>query len=99
MIARKRVFVDLLARHRKALDAVYASHASLDAKRAAKLEEFAALHADYEAIRGERYRPPTNPPLYVGRVAPSVLPHVARSAERAAERGTHAANHDANHAE
>ena len=44
------------------------------------------MHADYEAIRGEPYRPPTNAPLYVGRVAPPVLPHVARSAEQANKR-------------
>ena len=57
LIARKRVFVDLLARHRSALDAVYASHASADAKRAAKIGEFAALHADYEAMK----RDPSSP--------------------------------------
>ena len=57
LIARKRVFVDLLARHREALDSVYASHASVDAKRAAKVSEFAALHAGYEATKRDTASP------------------------------------------
>lgn len=51
LMARKRVFIDLLARRRSALDAVYASPATLDEKRAAKRAEFAGLHADYEALK------------------------------------------------
>jgi hypothetical protein len=47
------------------------------------------MHADYEAIRGEPYAPPSNEPLYVGRVAPNVLPHVERSARQAIKRITH----------
>ena len=38
------------------------------------------MHTQYEAIRGERYRPPTNDPLYVGHVHPAVLPFVESSA-------------------
>ena len=57
LIARKRVFVDLLARHRKALESVYASQSSSDAKRSAKAGEFAALHTDYEAMK----RDPSSP--------------------------------------
>ena len=57
LIARRRVFVDLLARHRRALDSVYASRTSVDAKRTAKIDEFAALHADYEAMKREPSSP------------------------------------------
>ena len=61
LIARKRVFVDLLARHRNALESVYASPVSStaqrDAIRDAKAREFAALHADYEAMK----RDPSSP--------------------------------------
>ncbi|MGI9025760.1 MAG: aminopeptidase [Burkholderiaceae bacterium] len=57
LIARKRVFVELLARHRKALESVYASPASVDAKRVAKQNGFAALHADYESMK----RDPASP--------------------------------------
>ncbi len=57
LIARKRVFVALLARHRNALEAVYAGPASLEAKRAAKQSGFASLHADYEAMK----RDPSSP--------------------------------------
>jgi len=41
------------------------------------------MHADYEAKRKSKYRPPRNEPLYVGRVPPSVLPHIGASAQRA----------------
>lgn len=44
------------------------------------------MHAQYEAIRGERYRPPTDDPLYVGHVHPAVLPFVEHSARLALER-------------
>jgi hypothetical protein len=44
------------------------------------------MHAQYETIRGKPHRPPSNRPLYVGRVAPPVLPHLERSARQAAER-------------
>ena len=50
-VDRKQVFVALLTRHRVALQAAYASHADAAAKRAAKIAEFAALHADYEALK------------------------------------------------
>ena len=57
LIARKRAFVELLARHRKALEAVYASVVSADAKRAAKQGGFVSLHADYDAMK----RDPASP--------------------------------------
>jgi hypothetical protein len=44
------------------------------------------MHAEYEAIRGESYRPPENEPLYLGRIPTTALPYVARSAELARER-------------
>ena len=44
------------------------------------------LHTDYQRIRGEPHRPPPNPPIYVGRLAPPVLPHVERSAHQAIDR-------------
>lgn len=44
------------------------------------------MHAEYTAIRGAPYQPPSNPPLYVGRVAPPVLAHIERSARQARER-------------
>jgi hypothetical protein len=44
------------------------------------------MHADYEAIRGVRYQPPRNEPLYLGRVPPQALEHVERSARQAIER-------------
>jgi glycosyltransferase involved in cell wall biosynthesis len=46
------------------------------------------MHADYQAIRGVRYRPPGNEPLYVGRVPPQALEHVERSAHEAIARRT-----------
>ena len=57
LIARKRAFVDLLARHRKALESAYSGQLSSDAKRIAKTSEFAALHADYEAIKRDAASP------------------------------------------
>lgn len=50
-VDRKRDFVALLTRHRVALQAVYETDQSDDAKRAGKRAEFAALHADYEAMK------------------------------------------------
>lgn len=41
------------------------------------------MHDDYKRIRGEPYRPPSNPPLYVGTVPPPLLPHLERSARLA----------------
>jgi hypothetical protein len=46
------------------------------------------MHSDYEAIRGERYRPPPNDPLYFGRIHPVALKHVERSARQAIDRRT-----------
>lgn len=43
-------------------------------------------HADYEAITGGPHRPPSNDPLYVGRVPPPALPLIERSARQAADR-------------
>jgi predicted aminopeptidase len=51
--ARKAQFVTLLTRHREALQAIYASADGDDAKRQAKEAEFAALKADYEALKAE----------------------------------------------
>lgn len=48
---RKRAFVALLTRHRDALQEVYASNLDDEAKRTAKVAEFAALKADYEAMK------------------------------------------------
>jgi hypothetical protein len=39
------------------------------------------MHADYEGIRGEPYRPPPNPPLYLGGIQPSMLRHLEQSVE------------------
>jgi len=49
--ARRSDFVALLKRHRAALEAVYASSASDDDKRAAKRATFDALHRDYQALK------------------------------------------------
>ncbi len=57
LIERKRVFVALLARHRNALEAVYASRDTSDAKRSEKMAEFAALRADYEATKSDPSSP------------------------------------------
>jgi glycosyltransferase involved in cell wall biosynthesis len=39
------------------------------------------MFADYLALRGEEYRPPTNEPLYLGSIPPSALEHLQRSVE------------------
>ena len=44
------------------------------------------MDAQYQALRGRPYRPPTNAPLYVGTVPPSTLPHLERSARLAIDR-------------
>ena len=44
------------------------------------------MHADYQAIRGVRYQPPRNDPVYFGRLHPLALEHVERSARQAIER-------------
>ena len=49
--ARRSQFLALLARHRLALEAVYASDASDEDKRAAKQANFAALRSEYEALK------------------------------------------------
>ncbi len=49
-VDRKRAFVALLTRHRIALQALY-EQGDDAAKRVAKRAEFAALHADYEALK------------------------------------------------
>lgn len=41
------------------------------------------MHAGYEAIRGQPFRPPTDEPLYVGTVPTALLGHVERSARLA----------------
>jgi hypothetical protein len=44
------------------------------------------MHAEYVAIRGEPYRPPTNRPLYLGDITPSALPHLEQSVQLALKR-------------
>jgi hypothetical protein len=44
------------------------------------------MHAEYEAIRGHRYQPPENAPLYVGTVSASAFHHLERSVQLARER-------------
>lgn len=44
------------------------------------------MQADYEAIRGERYKPPANRPLFIGGVEPPYVAHVQRSVELDARR-------------
>ena len=46
------------------------------------------MHADYQAIRGMRYQPPPNDPVYFGRLHPLALEHVERSARQAIDRRT-----------
>jgi hypothetical protein len=47
---------------------------------------WAEMHREYESLRGGRYEPPENEPLYVGRMPAPALPHVARSVELAVAR-------------
>jgi hypothetical protein len=44
------------------------------------------MHVDYVAVRGERYRPPTNEPLYFGSMPASALPHLEQSVQLALKR-------------
>jgi hypothetical protein len=44
------------------------------------------MHAEYEAVRGEPYRPPTNRPLYLGGVPTTALPHLEQSVQLALKR-------------
>jgi len=44
------------------------------------------MNDDYEALRHERYRPPTNEALYLGHVPPSALPHLEESVRLAQKR-------------
>jgi glycosyltransferase involved in cell wall biosynthesis len=44
------------------------------------------MHAEYQAIVGEPYRPPANEPLYVGPARPALLPLIERSARQAIDR-------------
>jgi hypothetical protein len=44
------------------------------------------MHSEYEALRGERYRPPTNDPLYLGGITPPALSHLERSVQLALKR-------------
>ena len=49
---------------------------------------WAEMHAEFQAIRGHENRPPTNAPLYVGRVPTPYLPHIVHSSQLAFERLT-----------
>jgi glycosyltransferase involved in cell wall biosynthesis len=44
------------------------------------------MNEEYQALHSERYRPPANEPLYVGRVPPPALSHVAESVRLAQKR-------------
>jgi hypothetical protein len=44
------------------------------------------MHAEYVATRGEPYRPPSNPPLYLGTIPPPALPHLEQSFQLAVKR-------------
>jgi hypothetical protein len=44
------------------------------------------MEADYAQLRGQGYRPPSNEPLYVGRVPPTALEHLQYSVDRALAR-------------
>jgi hypothetical protein len=44
------------------------------------------LHAQYRELRGCKYEPPANAPLYLGRVPNSVVPHIEESARLAIRR-------------
>jgi Glycosyl transferase family 2 len=44
------------------------------------------MHTEYEALRGELYRPPTNQPLYLGGIPTSALSHLEESAQLARKR-------------
>lgn len=44
------------------------------------------MHAEYQALRGRRYRPPGNRPLYIGRLPEGALGHLETSARLAIDR-------------
>lgn len=44
------------------------------------------MHAQYQQIRGVRYRPPENAPLFVGKVHPAAMAYIESSARLALER-------------
>jgi Glycosyl transferase family 2 len=44
------------------------------------------MHAEYEALRCEKYRPPSNAPVYLGAVPPAALPHLEQSVQLARKR-------------
>jgi len=44
------------------------------------------MHAEYEAIRRQPYRPPANQPLYFGRVSPAAFSHLEQSVQLARKR-------------
>jgi hypothetical protein len=44
------------------------------------------MHSEYQTITGHAHLPPTNPPLYVGRVHGGLLPLIERSARHAIDR-------------
>jgi len=46
------------------------------------------MHAEYEAITGDRHRPPSNEPLYLGRARAALLALIERSARQAIDRLT-----------
>jgi hypothetical protein len=58
-------------------------HAGAATSRRLKWDE---MHAEYETLRGEEYRPPPNAPLYLGAVPPSALPHLEQSVQLAMKR-------------
>jgi hypothetical protein len=44
------------------------------------------MHAEYQALRGEPYRPPANSPIYLGGLPSSALAHLAQSVQLARRR-------------
>ena len=44
------------------------------------------MHGEYVSLQGERYRPPTNQPLYLGAIPTSALRHLEQSVQLALER-------------
>jgi hypothetical protein len=44
------------------------------------------MHTEYEALRGVRYRPPTNQPLYLGGIPPTAFLHLEESVRLARKR-------------
>ena len=50
------------------------------------------MHGQYQALRGEPYRPPKRQPLYLGTLSSHVLPVIERSARQAIDRSTRERN-------